>query len=552
MVLDTPANATQTWTGNTLSASTDATVGASKPIGASFDFTTKANQVIQAKVGISFISAEQAKRNVQQEVPTWNFAAVRKAATALWNAELAKLTLSGESASQRRQLYTAMYHIMLMPTDRTGENPAWQSTEPYYDDYYCIWDTYRTSSPLLTLISPDRQRDIIRSLIDIYRHTGYMPDARSGNDNGRTQGGSNANVVVADAYVKGLKGIDYDTAFAAMVHDAEVPPADAQKEGRGGLKDYNEKGYVTLADERSGSRTAEYSYDDFAISEVACGLGKTKEAALYAGRAHNFEHLWDKDMTVEGFKGFLRPRNPDGTWAPPYLVVRGTWPDFFYEGDIWTYSIYAPQDMRRLIEMAGGDEMFVHRLDNIFLRRHFDVTNEPGFLIPVLYNYAGRPDKTADVVRLLLEKAFTDNRAGIPGNDDSGAMSSWLIFSTLGIFPVAGQDVYLLSTPSIPDASLTLGNGKKLRIIAKNLDPDGLNRYVQSATLNGVDLATSWFRHAQIKDGATLILTMGSAPSSWGKTMPPPSMSDANFPLCAGSQPPSRRTESVSQGGPTR
>ena len=534
MLLDTDAGATQTWTGNTLTADRDATVSAGTSIGATFDFTTKANQVIQAKVGISFVSAEQAKQNVQQEIPAWNFAAVRASTTALWNVELAKLNLVGASDSQLRQLYTAMYHIMLMPTDRSGENPDWQSSEPYYDDYYCIWDTYRSSSPLLTLISPDRQRDIIRSLIDIYRHTGYMPDARSGNDNGRTQGGSNANVVVADAYVKGLKGIDYETAFAAMVHDAEVPPADAQKEGRGGLKDYNEKGYVTLADERSGSRTAEYSYDDFAISEVACGLGKTKEAALYASRAHNFEHLWDKDMTVEGFKGFMRPRNPDGTWAPPYLVVRGTWPDFFYEGDIWTYSIYAPQDMRRLIEMAGGDEMFVHRLDNTFLRRHFDVTNEPGFLLPVLYNYAGRPDKTADIVHLILEKDFTDSRAGIPGNDDSGAMSSWLIFSTLGLFPVAGQDVYLISTPSIPDASLTLGNGKKLRILAKNLDAKGLNHYVQSATLNGVDLPTTWFRHAQIKDGATLVLTMGSAPSNWGKTLPPPSMSDSNFRSCAG------------------
>ena len=242
-------------------------------------------------------------------------------------------------------------------------------------------------------------------------------------------------------------------------------------------------------------------------------------------------------MTVEGFKGFLRPRNPDGTWAPPYLVVRGTWPDFFYEGDIWTYSIYAPQDMRRLIEMAGGNAAFIRRLDWTFLRGHFDVTNEPGFLLPVLYNYAGRPDKTADVVHMILEKAFSDTRAGIPGNDDSGAMSSWLIFSTLGIFPIAGQDVYLISTPSIPDASLTLGNGKKLRIIAKNLDPNGLNRYVQSATLNGVDLPNAWFRHAQIKDGATLVLTMGSAPSGWGTTTPPPSMSDANSTLCAGTPP---------------
>jgi predicted alpha-1,2-mannosidase len=533
MVLDTPAEATQTWTGSTLTAAKDAMVAVDTPIGASFNFATRANQIIQAKVGISFISTEQAKRNVQQEIPAWSFAAIHAAAASLWNNELSKLNLSGESDSQRRQLYTAMYHVMLMPTDRTGENPGWQSSEPYYDDFYCIWDTFRTSSPLLTLISPDRQRDILRALVDIYRHTGYMPDARSGNDNGRTQGGSNANVVVADAYVKGLKGIDYETAFSAMVHDAEAPPADPQKEGRGGLKDYNEKGYVTLADERSGSRTVEYSYDDFAIAEVACGLGKTKEAALYASRTHNFEHLWDKDMTVQGFRGFLRPRNPDGTWAPPYLVVRGTWPDFFYEGDIWTYSLYAPQDMRRLIEMAGGNTEFIRRLDTTFLRGHFDVTNEPGFLLPVLYNYAGRPDKTADIVHLVLEKAFTDTRSGIPGNDDSGAMSSWLIFSTLGIFPVAGQDVYLISTPSIPDASLTLGNGKKLRILARNLDPSGLNRYVQSATLNGVELSNAWFRHSQIKDGATLLLKMGNSPSRWGTTTPPPSMSGSSLPLCA-------------------
>jgi predicted alpha-1,2-mannosidase len=531
--MDTPADATQTWTGGGLSSAKDAVVGGNEPIGATFDFKTHAKQVVQVKVGISFISAKQARANVAEEVPGWDFERVHAATVGLWNAELGKLKMSGETDSQRRQLYTAMYHMMLMPTDRTGENPGWVSSEPYYDDYYAIWDTFRSSSPLLTLISPARQRDIIRSLVDIYRHTGYMPDARSGNDNGRTQGGSNANVVVADAYIKGLKGIDYETAFEAMVKDTTVPPADAQKEGRGGLKDYNERGYVTLADERSGSRTVEYAYDDFAISEVACGLGKPKEAALYAGRAHNFENLWDKDMTVSGFKGFLRPRNPDGTWAAPYLTVRGTWPDFMYEGDIWTYSLYAPQDMKKLMEMAGGRQMFDNRMDFIFSRGHFDVTNEPGFLMPVLYNYAGRPDKSADIVHLLLEKAFTDSRAGIPGNDDSGAMSSWLIFETLGIYPVAGQDVYLISTPSLPDASLMLGNGKALRIVAKNLDGAGLNRYVQSATLNGKPLKNSWFRHREIEDGATLVFTMGSAPSGWGRDVPPPSMSDASYRGCA-------------------
>lgn len=532
MLLDTPANTVQTWNGSALSPDRDVTVSEDKPIGATFDLHTHPGQTVQVKVGISFISAEQARQNIQKEIPGWSFESIHRANNALWNEELRKLQLKGETDKQRRELYTAMYHIMMMPVDRTGENPGWSSSEPYYDDYYAIWDTYRTSSPLLALISPDRERDIVRSLVDIYRHTGYMPDARSGNDNGRTQGGSNANVVVADAYVKGISGIDYNTAFQAMLHDAEVPPQNAQKEGRGGLKDYNERGYITTADERAGSRTVEYAYDDFAIAEIACGLGQKEQASRALARTHNFENLWDPDMTALGFKGFLRPRNPDGSWAAPYLVVRGTWPDFMYEGDIWTYSLYAPQDMKRLIQMAGGEKQFNARLDFIFSRGHFDISNEPGFLMPLLYNYSGRPDKSADIVHLLLEKAFSDTRAGIPGNDDSGAMSSWLLFQSIGIFPVVGQDVYLISTPSVPDASLSLGNGKRLHIVAKDFDSAGLNRYVQFATLNGKNLETSWFRHAQIKDGGTLVLTMGSAPSNWGTATPPPSLSDSSARMC--------------------
>jgi len=532
LLLDTPATKVQTWTGKNTTTDRDITVAQDKPIGVTFDFSTHKGQVVQAKVGISFIGADQARLSIQTEIPGWSFEAVHRANVEQWNKELGKLQLAGETDAQRRKLYTAMYHVMMMPVDRTGENPDWSSTEPYYDDYYAVWDTFRSSSPLLTLISPDRQRDIIRSLVDIYRHTGYMPDARSGNDNGRTQGGSNANVVVADAYVKGLIGIDYATALQAMLHDAEVPPQNAQKEGRGALKDYNERGYITTADERAGSRTVEYAYDDFAIAEVACGLGQAEQAARALARTHNFEHLWDRDMTVYGFRGFLRPRRPDGSWADPYLVVRGTWPDFMYEGDIWTYSLYAPQDMRRLIEMAGGEKQFNARMDFIFSRGHFDISNEPGFLMPVLYNYSRRPDKSADIVHLLLEKAFTDTRAGIPGNDDSGAMSSWLLFQTLGIFPVAGQDVYLISSPSVPDASLMMGNGKSLHIVAKGLDPSGLNRYVQSATLNGHELKTSWFRHAEIKEGGSLVLTMGSSPSAWGTATPPPSLSDDGMRLC--------------------
>ncbi len=532
IVLDTPATATRTWRGSTLSSSTEASTITAQPLGATFDFTTHSNQVIQAKVAISFISTAQARATLTQETPGWHFDAIRKAATESWNDALGKIHLKGATDSKRIQIYTALYHTMLMPSDRTGENPDWQSTEPYYDDYYATWDTYRSSGPLLTLIAPDRQRDLIRSLIDIYRHTGYMPDARSGNTNGRTQGGSNANVVVADAWVKGVKGIDYNTAFDAMLKDASVPPVNPQAEGRGGILDYNNKGYISLADERSGSRTVEYAYDDFAIAELACGLHRFAEAKLFASRSNNWQNLWDKNLSAEGFRGFLRPRNPDGTWAAPDLDVRGTWPDFFYEGDLWTYSLYAPQDVRRVIELAGGTKAFVARLDNIFGRQHFDVTNEPGFLLPVLYNWAGRPDHTAEVMNMLLEKWFSDQRSGIPGNDDSGAMSSWFIFNSLGFYPNAGQDIYLIGTPTFPEADLDVAPGKTLRIIAKNLDPEHINRFVQAVTLNGEPLNQSWFRHKQIANGGALVLTMGSAPSAWGTTNPPPSLSDTTSPLC--------------------
>jgi len=537
IILDTRSSGAETWKGNTLTADKEASFDGDQPLGLTFDFHTRAGQVIQAKVGISFISAEQARQNTLQETSAWNFDAVRKESTDEWNQALSKIQLHGETDSKRIQFYTAMYHTMLMPSERTGENPGWQSAEPYYDDYYTLWDTYRSSGPLLTLIAPERQRDLIRSLIDIYRHEGYMPDGRSGNVTGRTQGGSNADMVIADAYVKGLTGIDYPTAFEAMLKNASVPPADPQKEGRGGILDYNAKGYLTLADERSGSRTVEYASNDFAIAEVACGLNRPVEAKLFASRAHNWEYLWDKDLTVEGFKGFLRPRNPDGSWATPNLLLRGTWPDFFYEDDLWTYSLFAPQDIRKLIAMAGGNQMFVQRLDYIFYRQHFDITNEPGFLIPVLYNWAGRPDHSAEVITELLEKAFTDQRTGIPGNDDSGAMSSWFIFQSLGFYPNAGQDIYLIGTPSFPEADITLASGKTLRILARNMDSEHINRFIQSATLNGEPLDTSWFRHGQIASGGTLVFTMGSSPTQWGTTIPPPSMSDAISPLCAAAQP---------------
>lgn len=532
VMVDTPSTGARTWVDTALGAAQQAHVDADQPIGAVLDYRAQAGQAIQAKVGISFVSAAQAHRNATDEVRDLHFDAVRAAAVAQWNKALGRVEIGGASATQRRQFYTALYHAMMMPSDHTGENPKWASSEPYYDDFQAIWDTFRSDGPLLTLIAPDRQRDILRSLIDTYRHAGYMPDARVGNDNGRTQGGSNADVMVADAYVKGLGGIDYGTAFKAMIKDATVLPADARKEGRGGLDTYNKLGYIAQPTERAGSRTVEYAYDDFAIAELACGLGHTNEAALYKAHAGNWANLWDAAWQQEGIGGFLRPRNADGSWAPQYLVRRGTWPDFYYEGDLWTYSLYAPQDVRHLIALSGGNEAFVKRLDATFDGLHFDITNEPGFLIPDLYLWAGRPDRTADRLVTYLHKAFKDSRSGIPGNDDSGAMSSWYAFQSMGFYPNAGQDVYLIGTPSYPRVDIDLGGGKTFTVEAENLDGNSVNRYVQSAVLNGHPLNQAWFRHGDIAKGGTLKLVMGPKPSAWGTTNPPPSLSDPGFALC--------------------
>jgi len=432
--------------------------------------------------------------------------------------------LKGETPEQAQVFYTALYHTMLMPTDRSGENPLWKSDEPYYDDYYAIWDIFRTSGPLLTLIAPERQTAIVRSLVDIYRHEGWLPDARSGNYNGRTQGGSNAEFMISDAYIKGLKGIDWNTAYAAEVNDAEVSPADHFKEGRGGLDDWHKLGYVSIeGSDRSGSVHMEYAADDFEIALLAKGLGKQDDYEKYRARSANWKNLWDADFTVDGFKGFIRPRHRDGSWLSPFTAMdSGSWNgNTFYEGNSWTYSTFVPQDVPALIRMSGGAQTFVDRLDAFFaVPLRYDVGNEPGFLTPYLYNWAGRPDKTAAHVRAIIAASYHEGPKGLPGNDDSGAMSSWFAFGQMGIFPNAGQDLYLIGSPAYPETKLHLADGKTFTIEARGVSAE--NIYVASATLNGKPLNRAWLRHGEIAAGGRLVLRMSAKPGNWAQQDLPP------------------------------
>lgn len=527
-IVDTPAERWGTWRdGQMMPGTSHAASRPGSKTGAWLSFATRQGQQVQLKIGISFISIDQAKHNLEQEIPDFDFDHMRAGAEQAWNEALSKVEIKGATEQQESVFYTALYHAMLMPVDRTGENPLWQSQEPSYDDFYAVWDTFRTSGPLLTLIAPKRETGIVRALVDIYRHEGWLPDARSGNFTGRAQGGSNADFLVADAFVKHLPGIDWNEAYKGLLQDAEVAPAEPLREGRSDLKDWKDLGFVTIeGTDRPGSKQMEYAADDFEIALMAGGLDRADEYQKYLRRSQNWETLWDENFEEGGVMGFIQPRHKDGTWKSHFTAMQTcSWGgDTFYEGNSWTYSLFVPQDVAGLIRKSGGSDVFVKRLDAFFdVRGRYDVGNEPGFLAPYLYIWAGRHDKTAERLREIIAKNFHSGRNGLPGNDDSGAMSSWYAFGAMGIFPNAGQDVYLIGSPMFPEVTLHLENGRSFTIEAKNTSPS--SPYVVGATLNGKPLDRAWFRHEDIMQGGRLELTMSARPGSWPSGDAPPSSS---------------------------
>lgn len=486
-----------------------------------FEFAGDSEKVVNLKVGISFVSVEQAKKNVNQ-VRKLDFNSALKRVISAWDKALSPIKVEGADENKKKIFYTSVYHAMLMPVDRTGENPLWKSKEPYYDDFYAIWDTFRTSGPLLNLIAPKRQSEIVRSLIDMYRHEGFLPDGRSGNFNGRTQGGSDADIYIADAFVKGIKGVNWQDAYEALKTDAEVEPKDHFKEGRGGVEDWKKLGYVSKESvDRSACKHVEYAYNDFCVAQLALGLGKQDEAQTYLKRSKQWVNLWDSELEHDGFKGFIRTRYRNGKWLENFTPLDGcSWHgDTFYEGNSWTYSFFVPQEMYALIEKCGGRETFVKRLDEFF-KNKCDMGNEPAFLTPYLYIFAGSYEKSAKEVKRCMGR-YSSEKHGIPGNDDSGALGCWYALSSISLFPVAGQDYYLLASPDFEKATLNLANGKTFEISAQNLSNE--NIYIESATLNGKPFNQAWITHSQIMQGGELVLKMSSTPSEWGTSNLPES-----------------------------
>lgn len=346
-----------------------------------------------------------------------------------------------------------------------------------------------------------------------------MPDARSGNSNGRTQGGSNAEIVVADALAKGLD-IDYNLALEAMLKDATVPPADDEAEGRGGLEEYNELGFIPYGIARAGNRTVEYAFDDWAIAQVAKHLGKDSLYSQYMKQSERWKNLWRGDYEQDGAKGFIMPKDKNGIWQDevpfghsklqnrsfcysPEISYEGPWycawwDCFMYEASSWEYSLSIPHDVPGLIEACGGKEAFERRLDTFFEHGYYNVANEPSFLTPMLYHWIGKPEKSNARIRQIITDNYNDSPMGIPGNDDGGAMSSWLAFHMMGLYPNAGHDYYLVHEPFV-NCTITLPNGKLLYINKEK----GSERKV---VFNGEVLNDWRITHQQLLAGGNLVV----------------------------------------------
>ncbi|KAJ0420938.1 glycosyl hydrolase family 92-domain-containing protein [Aspergillus carlsbadensis] len=516
------------------SGSASASTGSTR-VGGLYSF---GDRTVISRVGISWISSDRACQHVQNEISAeTEFESVVSDAASEWeDTVFSKVTTTSTNETSLTLLYSSLYFMHLIPTNQTGENPNWESDEPYYQDIFTFWDTFRCSTALMQILQPVAYEEQIRSLIDIWRFDGYLPDGRSSNYNGRSQGGSNADNVLADAYVKGVRGaVNWDDGYRAMVKDAEVTPPNSPvdpmapdsstKEGRGALPDWLNLGYITPRFSRAVSRAVEYACNDFGLYQVASGLGIGDDAQKYLNRSRNWRNHWNANQTSLGFSGFVVPRDTNGFIATDPLHNSGYWADPYYQANSWAYSLTSIHDMEHIIALAGGEQTMLERLETIFSENIFDPTNEPMFNIPYLYNYLDRQDLSVAQSRNVAKTHYHTGVTGLPGNSDAGAMQTWLLWNMIGLYPITGQTTFLIHSPWFESLSIDLGGGKTLRVTSTGGDGNGdSNIYVQRLRVNGRDWRKNWLEWNDIfASGGTLEFDLGGEPSSWFTGVLPPS-----------------------------
>jgi len=479
-------------------------------VGAYFGYTTKQNEPVYMKVAVSFKSIEQATKWLNEEIPGYDYAAVKNAAIKQWNEVLNKIKVAGGTERDNRIFYTAFYHANIMPRNRTNDSRQFAEGVPVWDDHFAIWDTWRTLYPLQLLINPKMVASTVNSFVARWQANGKVKDAYvAGNDMQAEQGGNNIDNVIADAYVKGITGVDWKAAYKVVKFNADSERLGSYGWNKGDSTNYyKQQGWIPVG-RMSNSMTLEYAYNDFCAAQMAKSLGTKEDYEKYTDRSGKWTALWNPNAESDGYKGFIESKRLDGTFVALDLKkYPGSWKDHFYEGSSWTYSWFAPHQFDKLVALCGGKEMFVNKLQHGFEKNLIDYGNEPAFLAVHAFHYGGRSDLASYYARKLMAKRF--NEKGYAGNDDSGAMSSWFIFSSMGFFPNAGQDIYYLVGPSFTNTVLTLGNGKAITIKAPKASPE--NIYIQSVSINGKKWDKPWFQHKDIANGATLVFNMGSKP----------------------------------------
>jgi predicted alpha-1,2-mannosidase len=433
---------------------------------------------------------------------------------------------------QRQIFYTALYHALLLPRlagDVDGNHARFGGggTErargfDYYDDF-SLWDTFRAQHPLLVLVQPERVPHLVRSLLAKAEEGGFVPNFPGWGSYTSAMVGDHGASMIADAWVKGVRGFDGEAALAALVKNATVTPGpDEYVDGKGrrALPAYLSLGYIPLEEEvqeafhkrEQVSRTLEYAYDDFAIAALARALGRDDVAEAFTRRAGNWRHVFDSST------GFVRGRHADGRWVEGYdPAVEQPW---ITEGTPWQYSFFVPHDVPGLIEAMGGREAFVARLDRLFAEGRYWHGNEPSHHIAYLYDHAGAPWRTQEEVRRILASEYGLGPAGLKGNDDTGQMSAWYVFSALGIYPLCpGVPRYEIGSPLFEEATVDVGGGRRFTVRAPGASAENL--YIQSAMLDGRPHDHPWIEHADVARGAVLELRMGPRPNRrWGAMRP--------------------------------
>jgi predicted alpha-1,2-mannosidase len=520
----TPFKTAGTWVDDKFAAGAITAAGTTG--GAVLSFNTNENEQLEFHVAISYISVEQARANLAADAPEWDFDGLRKRTEDQWESLLERIRVAGGSPKHQVIFYSGLYHSMLAPTLMSEAGGRYMGFDGkvhtadgfrFYSDM-SLWDTFRTLHPLLVLLAPEYQRDFIVSMLAMAEQGGYLPKWPARLNYSNCMVSSPADSVIADSYLKGIMDFDVERAYEEMKEVAMGPTHDSRYGGREGIEDYMKYGYIP-ADLHSGSsvsETLEHAFHDFAIAQMAKALGKDDDYKFFMERSKTYKTLFNPET------GFFDGRNSDGTFIKPGEAT--AWQDVYTEGTAWNWLWYAPQDVPGLIELLGGRDAFVERLDFFFQKSHREPDtmmpdkyywhgNEPDIHAAYLYLWAGRPDRTQEEVRWILQKKYDDTPAGVDGNDDAGTLSSWFVFSSMGLFPIPAMSRYFIGSPIFEKSEIQLRNGNTFTVIANNVSPK--NKYVQSATLNGAPLNVPYITHEAVAQGATLILELGPEPSKW-------------------------------------